>query len=677
MTSARFLAYLWGSLNTPFWEKKFHISRATQLSSLVSRMLSLTPTSDIGSNTWDGSANVCHTPQRSATGCFVIRPWSEAVHVDSDGSGSAAARTPSRSCARSCGWSLRHGPLAPTTHSRSPRRSWGAMGRKATRGDPGHEVRHDWRPLAWPWLWLETWVEFGSSDFPHRPSAARWSGGTSCGRSSGCGGKSLRTMSGNDLLSPSPWRACSCGLFQTRSDTLGVLPSSFPSLARRPPSWLDCPVEDGEGDLPADRTVRRSTWLSKPTGSCWAIWNWVFWSLSRDCSALENDLAVSSAKLTVRGFASALLLFSWFGLAFSTVWKAVALMSSDMVTWVWQNPFVPLIGAVKRSIMSSRYSLRSLSTIGIDRPSFLKKIWLLSVSMTAPKDLKTLLAMRNGVLEGTTITFIQNGPMGKNTAFFPVTMLLLPNLKLTLQGASLSSPRISAGREWHSSENWRWPMTDMLAPKSTIPVDPCETKNELSGKSSSVLGPRGSGRGDVLPRCGWIILFGLTMARSRVTRSGRIFMIWDCTWSWFRLLRILAGGKQIPGLFKRGELLFRTSSTVKATAFSGSSDTKSPSGSIGSPSVARDTPAKAVGAPVAGAAALDPTLNLWGHSAFQCPFWWHILHELSKILWAKGFLNWDLKPPLNFPLPFPLLVFEGPQNPRPLALSRRRFLAST
>jgi hypothetical protein len=67
--------------------------------------------------------------------------------------------------------------------------------------------------------------------------------------------------------------------------------------------------------------------------------------------------------------------------------------------------------------------------------------------MTAPKDLKTLLAMRNGVLEGTTITFIQNGPMGKNTAFFPVTMLLLPNLKLTLQGASLSSPRISAGRE--------------------------------------------------------------------------------------------------------------------------------------------------------------------------------------------------------------------------------------
>ena len=66
--------------------------------------------------------------------------------------------------------------------------------------------------------------------------------------------------------------------------------------------------------------------------------------------------------------------------------------------------------------------------------------------MTAPKDLKTLLAMRNGVLEGTTITFIQHGPMGKNTAFFPVTMLLLPNLKLTLQGASEQPSDLSRER---------------------------------------------------------------------------------------------------------------------------------------------------------------------------------------------------------------------------------------
>ena len=110
--------------------------------------------------------------------------------------------------------------------------------------------------------------------------------------------------------------------------------------------------------------------------------------------------------------------------------------------------------------------------MGIERFSFLKKILLAAVSMTAPSDLNTLLAIRNGVLDGTTTTLIHCEPIGKKMAFRPVTVLSLPNLKLTWQDASRIRVFKLEGKAEQSSENCFAPITDMLAPRSTIPHDP-------------------------------------------------------------------------------------------------------------------------------------------------------------------------------------------------------------
>ena len=90
------------------------------------------------------------------------------------------------------------------------------------------------------------------------------------------------------------------------------------------------------------------------------------------------------------------------------------------------------------------------------------------------------------------------GQLEKKTARFPVTVLLLPNRKLTAQGASCMRHLTDAGRALQSSSNCFRPMTDMLAPKSTIPEVPCDTKlihSVLWSTMTSLLALRGSCRG--------------------------------------------------------------------------------------------------------------------------------------------------------------------------------------
>ena len=124
--------------------------------------------------------------------------------------------------------------------------------------------------------------------------------------------------------------------------------------------------------------------------------------------------------------------------------------------------------------------------MGTVRPSALKKIWFRPVSMTAPSDLKTLLAMRKGVLDGTITTLIHLSPTGKKTDRLPITELSFPKRKLMAHGASFMDCSTLFGNVWQRSVNWLCPITDMLAPRSTIPYVPCETKLILSSDNCTL-----------------------------------------------------------------------------------------------------------------------------------------------------------------------------------------------
>ena len=86
--------------------------------------------------------------------------------------------------------------------------------------------------------------------------------------------------------------------------------------------------------------------------------------------------------------------------------------------------------------------------MGTVRPSALKKIWFRPVSMTAPSDLKTLLAMRKGVLDGTITTLIHLSPTGKKTDRLPITELSFPKRKLMAHGASFMDCSTLFGNIW-------------------------------------------------------------------------------------------------------------------------------------------------------------------------------------------------------------------------------------
>ena len=129
-----------------------------------------------------------------------------------------------------------------------------------------------------------------------------------------------------------------------------------------------------------------------------------------------------------------------------------------------------------RSAMSSVKSLRSDNWIGTVHCSFLNQISLCSVSMHAPSPLNTLFAIRKGVFDGTAMTFNQWFPIGMNTARVPVTVASFPKRKFTAHGDSFMWRRVSEGRLAHKSLSCCSPITERLAPKSTIPWDPCDTK---------------------------------------------------------------------------------------------------------------------------------------------------------------------------------------------------------
>ena len=96
--------------------------------------------------------------------------------------------------------------------------------------------------------------------------------------------------------------------------------------------------------------------------------------------------------------------------------------------------------------------------------------------MRAFSERKTLFAMRKGVLLGTITTLIHVSPTGKNTDRRPTTVLSLPKRKLTEHVASCMVSLTDLGSSLQSSRNWRSPITERLAPRSTMPCVPCDAK---------------------------------------------------------------------------------------------------------------------------------------------------------------------------------------------------------
>ena len=94
--------------------------------------------------------------------------------------------------------------------------------------------------------------------------------------------------------------------------------------------------------------------------------------------------------------------------------------------------------------------------------------------------------MRKGILDGTITTLIHLSPTGKKTDRLPITELSFPKRKLMAHGASFMDCSTLFGNIRQRSVNWLCPITDMLAPRSTIPYVPCETKLILSSDNCTL-----------------------------------------------------------------------------------------------------------------------------------------------------------------------------------------------
>ena len=173
------------------------------------------------------------------------------------------------------------------------------------------------------------------------------------------------------------------------------------------------------------------------------------------------------------------------------------------------------------------YNLRSLSLIGTVQSNRRNQTVSLAVSIWAPNWRNTLLAIKKGVLDGTTIIFSQCEPRGMNTALRPCTMESFPKRKFTAQGASFMAAITWVGRLWQSSLNWSLPITDKLAPKSTIPNEPCVANSTCASSPERSL-TKGSKRLRGLTLSGYLILSSSLVLLGTCWRStglGKVLLI--------------------------------------------------------------------------------------------------------------------------------------------------------
>ena len=239
--------------------------------------------------------------------------------------------------------------------------------------------------------------------------------------------------------------------------------------------------------------------------------------------------------------------------------------------------------------------------------------------------------------------------------------------------------KIFSGNDWHNSSNWFFPITDKLAPKSTMPDEPWDAKRIGSSGFSILVSSwiRGS-----------TIWFGLVSRLSLVVGLIRERNRWTmgCQLVWNISLLPLCLRNRLWVLKAECNKAFRNECTcgwetllawtVKATAWSGGSWSSSFSNTSGSAMV---IPAKAAGRfPEALPDGFDwSRIGFCGHSAFQCPRCPQMRHEEFMILWASGCRNlWPNDP---FGLPFPLWPLDRRPFQKPLlfVFSNKRCRAST
>ena len=463
------------------------------------------------------------------------------------------------------------------------------------------------------------------------------------------------------------------------------------SAAPRTTAWTGRSLElRSSGPESPSRDDRSGTWWSQhdwKTSAVSGFGSWAAGVASEHVIWGGQSLSTSHSKPTTAGlslstFGFPLSLISIVGVSLASQLDSTNLLGSCEISWVCNtvcgdggrfSDFRPRTDCASRAIsqMSRRNSFLSERRSGAVHPSFSKWTCCLAVWMTAPNWRKTLLEMRNGVTEGTMATLSHMWPIGIINAWSHATVPLLPNRKDIATGLSKTCCRRSLGNCRRSSSFCWKPMTDWEAPRSTMPRVPWLAKwtwwspdesfsarlcfmvtslsthwplvPDLSSGTWTLSGLEGVtlGSWNVIPRCCFRILDRLWRNRcTSVQVSSPKFLPWslslECLWV-NRLKTMLHSCT--TGKTEKFNRLYTSSNW--SVHWSTEEPAKMMSDSFGSMSFT--TNAFATWLPE------DASFARSGHSFFQWPRLWQILHSLVAIRSAS-----DLRRGNILPLPRPL-----------------------
>ena len=135
----------------------------------------------------------------------------------------------------------------------------------------------------------------------------------------------------------------------------------------------------------------------------------------------------------------------------------------------------------------------------------------------------------------------------------PVTELSFPKRNLTWHGVSFIDCKTCLGRCLHKSSNCDCPITDKLAPKSTMPSEPSDTKYACSTKFGVESATSFRIRGSVM--CGAVILvrefiFSRNLPQLILCKPMSIFCLYPSN-LWLYLLRCCSSGDDLHKTFSR------------------------------------------------------------------------------------------------------------------------------
>ena len=366
---------------------------------------------------------------------------------------------------------------------------------------------------------------------------------------------------------------------------------------------------------------------------------------------------------------------------FNGTWEEMSVLT---LAWNWASitrPSWVWFPVSHSSLISNIIKLRGEFPTGRARFSTLLHSWFCSTWITAPICFRKLADNKKGAFPSTIATSNHMPCNGKSRACCELRVWWLPKRKTKLQLVRRIWDRMCVGTPLRISFTCLLPTTVREAPKSTMPTVPEDAKQATSIRLSC----------EISSCCKWfscfgtwvgtLDTFGLDTAVTADLRKESLVVVSRClsldpkraaqNFDMF-LPRLILFTPLCPKLsttctwhsWKLG-LACGSVALMVGWSITGTSITVASTGS---------TMANDVGTTVEEELPLVADA-LFGHSAFQCPFWLHSRQWLLAILCAR------LEPfPLPGPLPFHAPFFPKPfftgQKPRTLTRSLRRRLAS-